>query len=155
MIQPLRTIHRRAFVGLAVVLPAIFLVGLGARHPRQRLSAPAAQLPDSARSLRKSDTLWQKQRIQSEFYSDSNHPGYIYVVFSTVVPQEPIEPDLLLYWSTDQPQGDSVPAQAQLLGAFVAGKVFSLPLNERAGYLFLFSLPHHTIFDAARVERLS
>ena|SRR5208283_1720197 len=154
MIQPLRTVHRRVFVGLALVLPAILLVGLGARHPRPRWSVPAAQLPNSAHLLRKSDTLWQKQTIRSEFYSDSDRPGDIYVVLHTA--QEAIEPDLLLYWSTDQPQGDSVPARAQLLGAFIAGKVFTLPMSlGRTGYLVLFSLPHHTVFDTARVETLS
>jgi hypothetical protein len=159
MIQPLRTVHRRAFVGLALVLPAILLVGLAARHPRQRVSVPAAQLPNSAHLLRKSDSLWQKQTIRSEFYSDSDHPGDIFVVLSPVVlrpPQEANEPDLLLYWSTDQPQGDSVPAHERLLGVFVAGKVFTLPMSlGRTGYLVLFSLPHHTVFDTARVETLS
>jgi hypothetical protein len=154
MIQPLRTVHRRAFLGLALVLPAILLVGLGARHPRQRLSVPAAQLPNSAHLLRKSDTLWQKHTIQSDFYNDSNHPGDVFVVLHTT--HEAIEPDLLLYWSTDPPQGDSVPAHARLLGAFIAGKVFTLPMSlGRTGYLVLFSLPHQTVFDSARVETLS
>ncbi len=158
MIQPLRTVHRRAFVALAVVLPAILLVGLRARHPSQRSSAPAARLPASAYLVRKSESLWQKHTIQSEFYSVSKSPGDIFVVLNPVVlhpPQEAIEPDLLLYWSTDQPQGDSVPAHARLLGAFVAGKAFTLPLSlERTGYLVLFSLAHHTVFDTARVETL-
>jgi hypothetical protein len=159
MIQPLRTVHRRVFVGLALVLPAILLVGLGARHSRLPWSVPAAQLPNSAHLLRKSDTLWQKQTIRSEFYSDSNHPGDIFLVLNPVAlqpAQEAIGPDLLLYWSTDQPQGDSVPARAQLLGAFIGGKVFTLPVSlGRTGYLVLFSLPHHTVFDTARVETLS
>ena len=159
MIQPLRTVHRRAFVALALVLPAILLLGLGARYPRQRLSLLATQLPNSTHLLRKSDTLWQKHAIQSEFYSDSDHPGDIYLVLNPVVlhtAQEPSEPDLLLYWSTDQPQGDSVPSPARLLGPFIAGKVFTLPMSlGRTGYLVLFSLPHHTVFDVARVETLS
>jgi hypothetical protein len=154
MIQPLRTMHRRVFVGLALLLPAILLVGLGARFPRQRLSAPADQLPNSAHLMRKSDTLWQKHAMQSEFYSDSEHPGDIHLVLQST--QEAIEPDSLLYWSTDQPQGDSVPAHAQLLGAFIAGKVFTLPSSlGRTGYLVLFSLPHHTVLDVARVEPLA
>ncbi len=35
MIQPLRVVHRRAFVALSLVLPAILLIGLGARRPHQ------------------------------------------------------------------------------------------------------------------------
>jgi hypothetical protein len=157
MIQPLRTTHRRAFSALALVLPAILLVGLGARHPHQRLSVPAPQLPNSAHLFRQSDTLWQKHTIQSEFYSDSNHPGDMFVVLNPVAlhPQEAIEPDLLLYWSAEQPQGDSVPAHARLLGVFIAGKVFTLPMGlGRTGYLVLFSLPHNTVFDTAKVETL-
>jgi hypothetical protein len=158
MIQPLRTTHRRAFFALALVLPAILLVGLGARHPRQRLSAPAAQLPNSAHLLRKSDSLWQKHAIQSEFYSYSNNPDAMFVVLNPVAlhpTQEAIDPDLLLYSSAEQPQGDSVPVHARLLGVFIAGKVFTLPMSlGRAGYLVLFSLPHHTVFDTAKVETL-
>ncbi len=33
MIQPLRRVHRRAFLVLAIVLPVILFVGLRARHP--------------------------------------------------------------------------------------------------------------------------
>ena len=40
MIQPLRVIHRRAFVALAVVLPAILLIGLEARRPGQDAAGP-------------------------------------------------------------------------------------------------------------------
>ena len=44
MIQPLRAVHRRAFVALAVVLPAILLIGLGARRPRLGPSAHATDV---------------------------------------------------------------------------------------------------------------
>jgi|SRR5579863_997479 len=157
MIQPLRVVHRRAFVALALILPAILLVGLGARRPGQRLSTAAAQLLNSAHLFRKSATLWQKQTIQSEFYGDSNHPGAIFVVLNPVVlhpAQEAIEPDLLLYWSVARPQGDSLPANSRLLGAPVAGKVLALPLGVERGYLVLFSLPHHSVFDTARIDGL-
>jgi len=114
---------------------------------------PAAQLPGSAQLVRKSDGLWQKHQIVAEFYSDSNRPGDIYLVLYP--PPKAIEPDLLLYWSLEAPQGDSLPAPARLLGAFVAGKAFTLPLSvERTGYLLLFSLPHHTVFDSAKIESL-
>ncbi len=158
MIQPLRTVHRRAFVALALLLPAILLVGLGARHPSQRSSAPAAQLPNSAHMLRKSDTLWQKQTMRSEFYGDSNRSQVIYVVLK---PERDLsEPDLLLYWAAKPPQGNALPEDVQFVGSYAAGKAFTLPLNvgkfnsERAGYLVLFSLAHHTVFDTARVETL-
>ena len=45
MIQPLRAVHRRAFVALALVLPTILLIGLGARRPRL---GPGANATDVA-----------------------------------------------------------------------------------------------------------
>jgi hypothetical protein len=51
MIQPLRTVHRRGFVGLAVVLPAILAVGLGSRRPRMPANDAVVMLPSSARLL--------------------------------------------------------------------------------------------------------
>jgi hypothetical protein len=151
MIQPLRTVHRRVFVLLAVVLPAILLVGLEARHPGGRLGVAAAQLPASTQLLRKSDTLWKKHKIRSEFYSTSDHPENIYVVFQPV--QELNEPDLLLYWASNTPQGNALPSDARLVGSYRTKQAFVLPLNsERSGYLVLFSLAHHTVIDSARVE---
>ena len=47
MIQPLRAVHRRAFVTLTLVLPAILLIGLGARHSHsaQQLVLPTCRPP--------------------------------------------------------------------------------------------------------------
>jgi hypothetical protein len=153
MIQPLRTVHRRAFVALAFVLAAVLVAGLEARRPPVPSRVEVLQLPSSAYLLRKSDTLWRKHSMQTAFYSDSTRIGDIQVALHPA--QELNEPDLLLYWSSEEPTGDSVPATAQLLGAFVASKAFTLPLNiDRAGYLVLFSLPQQDLFDTAKVERL-
>jgi hypothetical protein len=65
------------------------------------------------------------------------------------------EPDLLLYWATTAPQGNVLPADAQLVASFIAGKPLLLPLNGKgAGHLVLFSQAHQTVFDTARVEKL-
>jgi hypothetical protein len=151
MIQPLRTTHRRAFFALAVVLPVVLAAGLGARRPRS--SIQTALLPDSAQLVRKSGNLWLKHAIQTEFYEVSNHPGEISVVMRSTV--ELTEPDLLLYWSSELPGGNVLPAHSRLLGPFIGGEPFTLPLGvDRTGYLVLFSLPHQTVFDTARVEKL-
>ena len=151
MIQPLRTAHRVAFVALAFVLSVVIVAGLAARRPR--LVSASQQLSASAQLVRESGTLWQKHAMRTEFYSDSGRPGDIDVV---LIPAEEFnEPDLLLYWSVDPPSGNSLPAAARLVGSFIAGKPFILPPNvDRSGYLVLFSLPHQTIFDTAKVERL-
>ena len=153
MIQPLRTAHRFAFVALACVLPAVIVAGLAARSPRLASGSPPGQLPASAQLIRKSETLWPRHAIRTEFYSDSDRPGEIDVVLTAA--EELSEPDLLLYWSVDPPSGDSLPAGARLVGPLVARKFFVLPLSvSGSGYLVLFSLPHQTVFDTAKVEKL-
>jgi hypothetical protein len=153
MIQPLRAVHRRAFVALALVLPAILLLGLEARRPRLNLSTYATNAADTGKTVRQLSTLWQKHSIQSRFYSKPDRPQDIYLVLQPA--QELNEPDLLLYWATSAPQGKALTADAQLVAAFATGKSFLLPLaQKRAGYLFLFSPAHQTVFDAARVETL-
>jgi len=149
MIQPLRAVHRRAFVALALVLPAILLVGLGARRPHP--SPHATDVPDTGNMVRESSTLWQKHSIQSRFYRKPDRPLDTYVVLLRT--EELNEPDLLLYWATNVPQGNILPGEARLVGPFATGKAFLLPLNEKpASYLVLFSPAHQTVFDIARVE---
>ena len=153
MIQPLRTVHRGALVTLAVVLPAILLIGLGARRSSLGPTAHSVDVPASAYVVRESSNLWQKHTIQSKFYSRPDRPQDVYLVLQRA--PELNEPDLLLYWVTSAPQGNVVPADAQLVGAFIAAKAFPLPLDEsRTGYLVLFSQAHQTVFDTARVETL-
>jgi len=103
--------------------------------------------------VRESGNLWQKHSIQSRFYRKPERPLDTYVVLLPA--QDLNEPDLLLYWATNSPQGNVLPGEAQLVGAFTAGKAFLLPLNEkRAGHLVLFSQAHQTVVDSARVEKL-
>ena len=153
MIQPLRVFHRRAFVTLTLVLPAILLIGLGARHSRSGPTVRATDVPVGAYIVRESSNLWQTHSIHSKFYSRSDGPQDIYLVLQPA--QSLNEPDLLLYWDTNAPQKNVLSGDAQLLGAFSTGKVFRLPWNEkRAGYLVLFSPAHQTVLDTAAVEKL-
>jgi hypothetical protein len=151
MIQPLRTAHRRAFVGLAVILPTVLIVGLSARRFPQ--SVPGNQsLPSRSEQLIKtSDALWRMHSIRTEFYRDTLHPKQFEVVLHST--QELNEPDLLLYWSPAS-SNEFLPTDALLLGEFESGKAFSLPGNPRQGRLILFSLPHQAVVDAAQLEKL-
>ncbi len=151
MIQPLRAVHRRAFVALALVLPATLLIGLGARHPRLVPHANATDTPGGASKVKESSNLWQKHAIRSTFYVQPNSPLDRYVVLHPA--QDLNEPDLLLYWAAAAPQGNVLPADAQLAGAFTPGQAFLLPLSEKsAGHLVLFSPAHQSVFDTAAVE---
>jgi hypothetical protein len=153
MIQPLRTVHRGAFIALAFVLPAVLVAGLGARRPRVPSRVQGIELPGSAYLVKTSDALWQRHSIEMNFYRASNSPGEILVALR---PRQALNnPDLLLYWSIDQPTDASLPSSSQLLGSLTATKVFTLPLNTGGGgYLVLFSLPHQNLFDYARVGKL-
>jgi len=153
MIQPLRTVHRRSFVALALVLPAILVVGIGARRIQPNPSTPTKGLPVTASLVRESSRLWREHAIQSKFYRKSGTPREPFVVLETM--RELNEPDLLLYWSTIFPQGNALPKDARLLGAYAPGRPFVLPFDEEQdGYLILFSMADRTVFDTAMVERL-
>jgi hypothetical protein len=110
-------------------------------------------VPDTGGVVRESSTLWQKHSIQSKVYNKRDRPQDIYLVLQPA--QELNEPDLLLYWATNTPQGNILPGDARLVGAFAAGKAFLLPLDgTRTGHLVLFSAAHQAVFDTARVEKL-
>jgi len=153
MIQPLRVVHRRAFVTLTLVLPALLLLGLGARHSRPGPTAHPADVPVGTYVVRASSNLWQKHSILSKFYSSKDGSQGTYLVLQPG--QNLNEPDALLYWDANLPQRDVLSGNAELLGAFSAGKVFRLPLNaKRAGHLVLFSPANQTVVDTAAVEKL-
>lgn len=153
MIQPLRTVHRRAFVALALILPAILLAGTEARHPGTSVMGSAPELQATAYLVRESNGLWTQHSINTKFYGSSRSPKGIYVVLRPM--QALNEPDLLLYWSTNTPQGNSLPGESLFVAPYTADEAFALPLDkERAGNLILFSLAHQTVFDSARVEKL-
>ena len=152
MIEPLRSAHRRVFIGLAVLLPAILFIGI---EGRANLSASPRVKSASVRAetVRESTTLWRKHAIKSKFYSESEHPQEIYLVLEPAT--EWNEPDLLLYSTTTAPQGNSLPGNAKLAGAYQTGKAFVLPLNDdRESYLILFSTANQSVFDTAKVEKL-
>jgi hypothetical protein len=153
MIQPLRTVHRRAFVALALVLPAILLAGIEERHPGTGMTGRGPDLPATAYLVRESTGLWAQHSIATKFYGRLDSPKDIYVVLRPT--QALNEPDLLLYWSNNTPQGKSLPSESLLVAPYTADKTFTLPLaKERAGNLILFSLGHQTVLDSARVEKL-
>ena len=153
MIQPLRTVHRRAFVTLAVVLPAILLAGIEARHPGTSLTGRSPELPATAYLVRESNGLWTQHQIDTKFYVRSDDAKDIYVVLRPI--QALNEPDLLLYWNTNAPAENSLPSESLLVGPYSADEAFALPLERgRAGNLILFSLAHQTVIDTARVEKL-
>jgi len=111
------------------------------------------ELPASAYLVRESTGLWKQHSIATKFYGRSDSPRDIYVVLRPT--QALNEPDLLLYWSINAPQGNSLPSESLLVAPYTVDETFTLPLDkERAGSLILFSMGHQAVFDSARVEKL-
>jgi len=150
MIQPLRNVHRRAFLALAFILPAILVIGLMVRHCPVQVTADTVDATESTRASKVS-LRWRKHSIDTYFYSN---PGNEKVTAVVLNPQRPIDqPDLLLYWVSADASAAGL-SQAQLLGPFVPGKSYSLPAGERHGELLLYSLAHRQLVDAAKIEGL-
>ena len=123
MISPLRSLHRRTFVTFAIALPAILLIGIGARR-RPGSSLGASSLPATWYVVKQSSGLWtEAHEILSTFYSTPSRPQDIHLVL--VPSHEFNEPDLLLYWANDPPSGS---CRTGVLLYFSAGHAFLLPL---------------------------
>ena len=150
MIQPLRDVHRRAFLALAAILPAILVAGLMARHRDMPTRSGGSELSNRPVASRL-PLHWQKHSIDTYSYVS---PGHREVTEVVLTPQQPIDdPDLLLYWSVSSAVTADI-LQAQSLGPLVPGKHYSLPPGERRGELVLYSLAHGEVVDRARIEAL-
>lgn len=151
MIQSLRSVHRRASLGLALVLPTVLVAGLMARRPLSRADSKTHN-SEAWQPIRQSDHLWTKYAIHSVFLTDASDPTDIQVVL------EPLDdffaPDPLVYWSRELSGSDRLPTNAVLLGAFEYGKPLRLRETDTKGFLILYSLAHQSIVDTASLERL-
>ncbi len=150
MIQPLRTAHCRVFIVLAGLLPVVIVGGLSERH-RNELSGPMPlAIPQAAARLRSVSAVWGQNTLTTEFYSDTAHQVRVRLLPNPF--RELHDPDLLLYWATNAGAVPDDLSNAVLLGPFLAGKEYSIPPKQVAGYLILYSLAHRTIVDRAKVE---
>ena len=98
--------------------------------------------------MRKSNGLWRKHPIRSEFYRDAQHT---YVELWPA--QDLAEPDLLLYWTGRATPESGLLPESRLLGTFAPGKAFALPPENGASSLVLYSLAHQVVVDTAALEK--
>lgn len=150
MIQPLRTVHRRVWYGLALLLPAILVAGLLARPHRHtgEVAGPNAKLKPTYTSAH----AWAKLPIQTHYFLDAGVTG---PAIGFDAPQGLNLADPLLYWSPSLPGSDTLPADAALLGEFAAGKTYSLPSAAAPGtHLILYSLAQKKVIDTATLEKI-
>ena len=154
MIQPLRKLHGRAFVGIAIVVPVLIVTALASRAPRVGSNS---QLPDGIAAndgtqvILESPGLWRSHEIVTRVLM-SDDGGFQVELSAGEILQAP---DLLLYWS-EEASAAQLPANSHLLGAYTGEtRRFAMPsgLDPRDGMLVLYSLAHRSVFATAEVPR--
>jgi hypothetical protein len=133
MIQPLRRVHARAFLALGIFLPILFVAGVRSRRISSSVRVAQAQTHASP-ALSERTIAMDGARITAKVFRDGGNAA----VEITSSP-ELLAPDVLVYASTSNSKSD-VPADAVLLGSFVSGKTYRLPLGN-SRFVLLYSLP--------------
>jgi hypothetical protein len=134
MIQPLRTNHRRIFLGLALLVSAVFVAGLLARP---EATAPAARR--EAVFVAPAGQTWKNHLFTLEVSPTSD------INQTRIVPSKGLlAPDVLIYYSDVAPQ-DSLPANAILLGRWDPSATYSLLFNS--GFLVMYSGAQKSVLD--------
>ncbi len=143
MIRPLRVRHRLIWTGLAVALPALYVLGLAARQPVPGGPIP---VPLGDESPAAPAAAWHTREIASGrvlAMAVSPGAGARPAVLWLHQVEDWRRPDILVYWSETPlaPQDDL--ADAILLGALDGPRPRSLNLpSRRGGHLTLYSLAH-------------
>jgi hypothetical protein len=157
VIRPLRVLHRRAVIVLAVALPVLFALGLAARRGPRTEAPPAALLPPpAAEPVHATDlgALWPDFAVGAELGTDPADPGRLLL---RLIPGAPVEaPDLLVYWAAAPAAAGRLPADAVLLGALAGTAPASYPLPAGAahgGRLILYSLGWGRLLATAPLKR--
>jgi hypothetical protein len=147
MIQPLRTIHRKAFFCLAMLLPVLLAAGVLKRHPWADAGSNDEKLPNGS-VLAEQTMTFDGQNIAIDVYETSAHP--VTVEFAESQPL--VAPDVLVYWS-EVGSTTALPSYAQLLGVFSPETKYIVPLGGRArGYLILYSAARRELLGSFSYE---
>lgn len=151
MIRSLRVRHRRVVVGLAVLVPAVFIAGLAARRPAGKgISLPPGLQTEPATSvllqLEGGDRLdWSVALLDP---AEVEGPPRVAVTLRS----DPKLPELLVYWARGGPApAERLPDAGRLLGPLPGSgtAVFEMPLRAFVyeGQLVVYSLPHGEVID--------
>ena len=160
MIRPLRQLHRRLVIALGVSLPLAFVWGLAARKPVPGMNALPDRLatapPAFPVTAWESADLLGKAPIPIRLLRESPSAGRFAVAFSAA--KDFVKPDLLVYWVPGHSNlADTLPANAELLGAFAAFTALALPAEAagQTGVLMLYSLADNQIIEASKPFAIS
>jgi len=147
MIQPLRTIHRKAFFCLAVLLPVLLAAGVLKRHAQADTASNGGKLPNGS-VLTEQTVTFDGHKLAIDLYETGRDP----VTIEFAASQPLVAPDVLLYWS-EVSSTTALPSDAQLLGVFRPETQYAVPLGGRArGYLILFSAARQTLLGSFSFE---
>lgn len=150
MIAPLRRLHRRASVALAIAVPALLVAAIAARP-----GIPVnANLPSSAHAAQVRATqrlVWSRPDIVSSL--DFTADGSTEVVLDAQ--SLAAEPGVLVFWLETADTSDP-PAAGRLLGAVRGTGRQRIPLPAeaatRGGRLALYSLGHDEVIATATID---
>jgi hypothetical protein len=160
MIHSLRQRHRRLVIALGVFLPLAFALGIAARKPVPSMNAFPGQLdaapqPFTATEWERAD-LFGNVPIPLRLLREHANAGRFAVAFSAA--KNIVKPDLMVYWVAGNPSlADTLPGNAQLLGAFDSFTALALPAEaaRQTGMLVLYSLADNEIVEASKPFAIS
>ena len=158
MILPLRQRHHRIFAVLGVLLPLAFGFGIAARrtvpHPATLPSELSSWTQNFTATEYERGDLFGKSPVRVRLWREQG-TGRFAMGFSAA--KDFLKPDLMAYWSAGHPtNSETLPPEARLLGAFVAGPLVLPPeASGTDGYLILFSLADQEIVDVSKPTRFS
>ncbi len=154
MIRPLRKLHGRAFIGIAIVVPVLIVTSLASRGPIAGENAlPNAEVAadDAVEVVLESSGLWRSLDIVTRVLTPGDGEFQVELSAGEILQA----PDLLLYWS-DEDSGGQLPMNSHQLGAYTGGtRRFAMPtgLDPRDGMLVLYSLAYRSVLATAEVPR--
>jgi hypothetical protein len=124
-----------------VLLPMVLVAGL---HYRRQPGQPVSPAPLNFSIQRETDGYWQSQKIHVSLLRKSGEGGTWLQLTPT---HRPAAPDVLVYWSAQLPEQNTLPADAQLLGPLDPTTRYRLP-EPSDGHLVLYSLLLNTVLDS-------
>ncbi len=160
MIQSLREKHRVTMIGLALLLPVIFVSGLLVRQTIPVSARLPVARPEDAPGqfvvIRDEAALWKDQAIRTRLLKPASDATKVLLELTPL--RDPGEPDVLVYWSEQKPETDRVAERALLLGSLNGAQPARFVLPEQAttgnGYLMLYSLAHRRVITTTELSVL-
>ena len=137
MIQPLRQLHGRVSLVLAVALPILFVSGVASRKSLPK--TPAARVGTNGLAPVAQQTV-QVNGFPVRLSTFRDREGVVLQISSA---NALIAPDLLVYASTSESK-DMVTGEATFLGAYAPEKMYRLP-SEGVRFVTLYSLGQQQI----------